>query len=455
MCDTAVALGNATANGSVIFAKNSDRSPNECQPLCHVPRLAHEAGATVRCQYREVPQVAQTWEVIGARPWWLWGFETGVNEWGVAIGNEAVFSKEPYAETGLLGMDLLRLGLERGRTAHEAMHAVIDLLERHGQGGSAEHGGVRYYHNSFIIADPREAWVLETAGRYWAAQRVRGARAISNVYTIETDWDEASPDLVAHAVAQGWCRKEDFNFARAYGDFSREYAPRCFRYQRAQSLLAGQRGRITVETMMAHLRDHYEGTFAASPWAPQELFFSSICMHSSRQYPGETASSIVAELREGEGMPPTLLWHSFTSPCLSAFHPCYLGGAGLPAVLDAGNDRFDAASPWWLFERLQRRVDANLCLAPALQTIWRPLERRWLDRVPALEKEAMNLQAQGRQAAATALLRGAVDETAEELLTAARRAEEVLDQAEALVGKGIELQPEHHAVLNAEAGLQV
>ncbi len=33
MCDTIVALGNSTVDGSVIFAKNSDRDPNEAQQI--------------------------------------------------------------------------------------------------------------------------------------------------------------------------------------------------------------------------------------------------------------------------------------------------------------------------------------------------------------------------------------------------------------------------------------
>src|SRR5436190_14071887 len=127
-CDTAVAVGSATADGSVIFAKNSDRRANEAQPLHHSPRRRHPPGATLRTQYLEIPQVGETWELIGSRPYWLWGYEIGVNEWGVAIGNEAVMSKAPHAEpAGLLGMDLIRLGLERGRTAAEAVQVIGSL----------------------------------------------------------------------------------------------------------------------------------------------------------------------------------------------------------------------------------------------------------------------------------------------------------------------------------------
>nr|RLV62079.1 hypothetical protein DV515_00019702 [Chloebia gouldiae]RLV62086.1 hypothetical protein DV515_00019696 [Chloebia gouldiae] len=51
------------------------------------------------------------------------------------------------------------------------------LLERYGQGGSCKEEPVPFvYHNTFLLADRSEAWLLETAGRFWAAQRIRGER---------------------------------------------------------------------------------------------------------------------------------------------------------------------------------------------------------------------------------------------------------------------------------------
>src|SRR5690625_3053580 len=115
MCDTMVALGNTTKDGSIIFAKNSDRQPNE--PLLHVhqPRQKFPPKEKLNCTYVTIDQVEETYEVFLLKPSWMWGCEMGVNEHGLTIGNEAVFTKEKVNKTGLLGMDLVRLALERSK----------------------------------------------------------------------------------------------------------------------------------------------------------------------------------------------------------------------------------------------------------------------------------------------------------------------------------------------------
>src|SRR4029077_18802376 len=97
----------------------------------------------------------------------------------------------------LLGMDLIRLGLERGATAREALDVMAALLEEHGQGGSPRHNDPRAacYDSSFILADPAEAWVLETSGRDWVARRVDGVYSISNVPSLGTAFETASAAL--------------------------------------------------------------------------------------------------------------------------------------------------------------------------------------------------------------------------------------------------------------------
>ena len=101
-------------------------------------------------------------------------------------------------------MDLLRLGLERGRTAYEALHVITGLLKQYGQGGNAALGMEHRYNNAFLIADDHEAWILDTCGRRWVARRVKDVAGISNCYSTEEQWDE---DLSLIHIFMVLCRK--------------------------------------------------------------------------------------------------------------------------------------------------------------------------------------------------------------------------------------------------------
>ena len=247
MCDTFVAIGSATANGGLVFGKNSDRPADEGQVPVHVPARRHAPDARLRCTYIDIPQAAETFSVVLSQPTWMWGAEMAVNEHGVVIGNEAVWTTAPLGPPALLGMDLVRLGAERGTTAREAMEVMTELLEANGQGGACGEGDPDFqYHNSFLVADATEAWVLETADRQWAAEQVcDGTRNISNQLSIRRD---------ATLVSGGLGTATDFA-----ATFSDDPDARSMREARGSELLAADIGRITPDSMMAILRDHTGG----------------------------------------------------------------------------------------------------------------------------------------------------------------------------------------------------
>src|SRR5262245_58887936 len=124
MCDTFVAYGKATANGQVLLAKNADTEINEAQHVLKLPAAEHPEGAMVRLTHLVIPQARRTHEALIDKSFWLYGGEIGVNEHGVAVGNEAVFSKAPSAKDGVILIDLLRLILERCETRAEAVDLV-------------------------------------------------------------------------------------------------------------------------------------------------------------------------------------------------------------------------------------------------------------------------------------------------------------------------------------------
>ncbi|CAO2645053.1 Scrn2 [Lemmus lemmus] len=334
-CDCFVSVPPASAIPAVIFAKNSDRPRDEVQEVVFIPAGTHTPGSRLQCTYIEVEQVWKTHAVILSRPSWLWGAEMGANEHGVCIGNEAVWTKEPVGEEeALLGMDLLRLALERSRTAQEAVHVIAGLLDRYGQGGSCREEPVPFcYHNTFLLADRTEAWVLETAGRLWAAQRIQGgARNISNQLSIGTDISAEHPELRRHAKAQGWWTGQGtFDFAEV---FSLTQQP--VRMEAAKARFRAGR-RITAEVMMDILRNKEGG----------------ICMDSGGF---RTTASMVSVLPQDPSKPCVHFLTATPDPSRSVFKP-FIFEAGVAQAPQVLSPTFGAQDPARILPRFQTQVD--------------------------------------------------------------------------------------------------
>jgi secernin len=349
VCDTVVVV----ESDRVLFAKNSDRDPNEAQILEWHPAATHPSGAMVEATHVAVPQAAATNAVLLSRPFWMWGAEMGTNEHGVVIGNEAVFTRQPYAATGLTGMDLLRLALERADDAERAVDCIVTLLAEFGQGGRCGLEDPSFtYHNSFLVADARGAFVLETAGSRWAIERVeQGVRSISNGLTI--------PD-----------------FARRHADPLRGRVAACATRRR---LVEGRSDRASSPADLAAALRQHAGGGAAPRYHALNGSMSGPCMHGGGLvHAPQTTASWISELTASGARH----WATASAaPCTSVFKPVRVDE---PVDVGTPTDRVDEHSYWWRHERLHRRVMRDPeRLLPRYAGDRDELEREWFEAPPS------------------------------------------------------------------------
>jgi secernin len=348
MCDTLLRV----LPDRVLFAKSSDREADEPQVLEWHEARDHADGASVKCTWVTIPEATRTHATLLSRPVWMFGAEMGLNEHGVAIGNEAVFTKEPVpAEGGLLGMDLVRLALERASTAEEAVQVIVALHEKHGQGGRCGYEDLAFrYFSSFGIADAKEAWVVETAGKAWATEKVTGARTLSNGLTIA-------------------------GFAEEHGDFLKTRVSAC-RTRRARTTASMSRAETFVD-LFAALRDHGDGRWPT--WGSARGAMTAPCMHAGGLVAAsQTTASLVCELRPGDAR---AFATGTSAPCLSLFKPVRVGE---PLDLGPAPGLERDPSPWWTHERLHRVVMKDPeRLAPLFLEERDALEARFLAEGPS------------------------------------------------------------------------
>lgn len=338
MCDTLVVLPHATKDGKLIFAKNSDRSPNEPHIVVSYPARDIDTAKepSVKLTYISIPQAAHTYSVVLLKPNWIWGAEMGFNEFGLNIGNEAVFTKEKRnTPPALTGMDMLRLALERTKDADTALQFIITLLQDYGQGGNCGYDHNFYYHNSFLIADRTKAYVLETAGKNYAVKEVKDYYAISNCLSIGSDYTQISSDAA---------RGKALDFDKHYTDkiftyFARSRNRRAFATQK----LAQNAGNITVDTVMEILRGH-------SPRKKEDAAsVGSVCMHAGGSIGDHTTGSYIAVLG---GQQDEYYITAASSPCLSFYKP-FVMGRTLPKSCYS---EAEGQKLWHKAERLMRYI---------------------------------------------------------------------------------------------------
>ena len=294
MCDCLVALSDATDGRTTLFAKNSDRPAHEVQDVVWTPpRLDRSSISATHIDV--AAHHTDTFGHLSIQPRWMWGVEGGVNEAGVAVGNERITTTlDPrLLPDALTGMDLVRLALERAVDAAAAVETIVDLLGHYGQGGSGEADRHAPYWSSFLITDGTYAYKLDTSGRAWECEQVPSVGAVSNRTSI------ASFDAEHRHPHQPVATLVDPRFM-------------C-------SLDALTERPVTLRALRAWQCSHTH-----HPDAPGW----SVCMHvTQRGHEQLTTAAMIAELPDGETRvrQRPRVWVTLGSPCRSVAVPITVG----------------------------------------------------------------------------------------------------------------------------------
>lgn len=386
MCDTLVALPHVTKSGNLILGKNSDREPCEAQAIVHVPQTIHQESH-LQCTFISIPQVELTYQVILSKPFQMWGAEMGANEHGVVIGNEAVFTNVKFdkKQLGLTGMDLLRLGLERGKTAKEALQIIISLLHEYGQNACGGYQNTNfYYHNSFLIADTEEAFILETAGKSWAYRAVADFGSISNSLSIEENYLEAHFEKEPRTI-QALFSGNPKNFRSTYSDLLYTTAGRAKQRQACTLGFLERKKKPNMEDFFQALRQHDREDFN-----PKKATTSCICMHATGfTNPSDTTGSMVAEIRK-DGK--STIWLTGSShPCMSLYVPFYFGTTLESDLLNPGSQADQ--SLWWQAKKMHERLLLDYHNhQPKLRIQLDEIQENWLKKDQELNEKKADLE---------------------------------------------------------------
>jgi hypothetical protein len=351
--DMALALGSATTTGSTILGLN--QFGGESTTLRYLPRREHAAGEQVNHPRAVLPEVRQAAAVLGAQPSGSWGLAHGCNEHGLFLGRSAWHSRlagSSDPSRAVDGYDLVRLVLERSQSACQALDLLTEAIERHGQSGP---GG----DSVFLVADAREAFVVEAAGNHWGLHVCHATRAVCDVGLVRQDWHRLSRGLGAMVLDRKWWpgdgTKLDFHDSLLEPGADEREGLR--RWSRATLALAQQEGAIDAASMRRMLAEHFEqcGERAAEP-VPTEG-------------PGtrpEWRGSWIVSLSSDR---PPLVWSADGSIGVPLYFPLVVGvplpqmlldGPALPMGAELrGPDRATADLPA-LCDRLQAEFDQEI-----------------------------------------------------------------------------------------------
>ena len=380
-CTSLIAGKKATKDGSVLVTYAAD-SHTLYGELYHTPAADHEPGAmrvikewdTGRI-LGEIPQPAHTYSTVG-----------NMNEHGLTIA-ESTWGGRPELEdtTGIMDYgSLIYVTLERARTAREAIDVMTDLVNRYGYHSSGE---------SFSIADPDEAWIMELIGKgakgekgaVWVARRIpddciSGHANFPRIHQFPLNDKENtlySPDVIDFARKHGYYKgsDKDFSFSAAYGEldgtatrgcdgrvwsYFNRFASGMDRYLpwiieskgEVMPLWVKPDSLLTVDNLRWMMRDHFEGTpmdmtgdIGAGPWQVPYRFRPMTFKVDGQEYLNEraiatqqTGFSFVSQMNAAhpEAM-KGILWFGVDDANTCVYIPMYACLEEVPVEFAPGN----------------------------------------------------------------------------------------------------------------------
>ncbi len=208
-----------TRYGAIAFYPAADHKPGDMCAVYH-----YESGKFLG----EIPEVPHTYSVVQF-----------MNEHQVAIGETTWGGLDSLANQPGALLDygsLMKIGLQRAKTARELIRVITGLVEKYGYASGGE---------SFSVSDRQEAWIMEIIGKgkyekgaVWVAMRIpdgyvsghaNQARITTFDFQKSNRWDDPgqqiyhSPDVISFAKARGFYKGQDGDFS-----FSDVYNPLTF-----------------------------------------------------------------------------------------------------------------------------------------------------------------------------------------------------------------------------------
>ena len=450
---TSILVGKkASVDGSVMCTYNID-SWGACHKMYRYEAGTHPAGTMrkiydrdTRVCHGEIPEAPVTYMVTG-----------NINEWQVAIAETTFEGREELIDSkGIIDYgSLMDLGLQRARTAREAIKVMTELAGKYGFCSSGE---------SFTVCDPDEAWVLEMSGCgpgsrsvVWIAVRVpdNAVMAHSNQSRIRrvdlTDKKNVmiSPNCISFARKRGYFKGKDseFSFCDAYnpptfggrrlGD-SRTWAiyrrlttgmDRYLPYVEGVKPMSEVEPlpmwiipdkKLTVGDIIECLRDRFEDTPLAydrdddpgagiydSPFRPQPLRYEDEGTAMFNERPVTTPHTAFTWVCQLRGFMPRevggVIWWGNDDSGMVAYTPVYCCANRVPHCYNDPNAdafTFSDESAYWVCNWVSNMVYPRWSLLyPELEQVRDSLQDSYFDRQAGVEQRALDLMNSDREAA--------------------------------------------------------